>query len=304
MGRFVIAIVVSTVIIVVFSDCATASGQGMRHISKRGDFSFQVESQGRALPTYTHRGRTYVEGRWGETYDIRVVNHTGRRVEAVVTVDGRNVVTGEIGDYRTQRGYVIPAYGSVLIDGFRKSWDQVAAFRFTDVPDAYAARMGDATDVGVIGVAVFKERRRPVTPHPKRIPNVQTPRAEEDRIGEGSGAEQRRSMKRRRSMPSAQSAPTLYDDAASDGVGQGLGTAYGTERFSPAEQTHFTRRRHRVADALLAIHYDDREGLIARGVVPRRIPNPGRYRNGPNPFPHAPMPGFAPPPPQTGRHTQ
>jgi hypothetical protein len=58
---------------------------------------------------------------------------------------------------------VIEAYGSVVIEGFRQSLDQVAAFRFTDIGNSYSARRGSGQHVGVIGVAVFKEYqpRRP-----------------------------------------------------------------------------------------------------------------------------------------------
>ena len=48
------------------------------------------------------------------------------------------------------------------IDGFRQSRQEVAAFRFGDVSESYAAATGDDANVGVIGVAFFAERgRRP-----------------------------------------------------------------------------------------------------------------------------------------------
>ena len=59
-------------------------------------------------------------------------NRTHQRIEAVVTVDGRDVISGQVGDYTKQRGYVIDAYDSVLIEGFRRSMNTVAAFRFTN----------------------------------------------------------------------------------------------------------------------------------------------------------------------------
>ena len=49
-------------------------------------------------------------------------------------------------------------WASLEIDGFRKSEDEVAAFRFAKVRDSYAAQRGDARNVGVIGVAFFAER--------------------------------------------------------------------------------------------------------------------------------------------------
>ena len=45
----------------------------------------------------------------------------------------------------------------VEIDGWRKSMDEVAAFYFTALPDSYAARTGRPDNVGVIGVALFRE---------------------------------------------------------------------------------------------------------------------------------------------------
>ncbi len=61
----------------------------------------------------------------------------------------------------TKRGYVLAPYGRVLIRGFRTSRLAVAAFRFGSVANSYAARTGDARNVGVVGVAVFSELPRP-----------------------------------------------------------------------------------------------------------------------------------------------
>ena len=131
-----------------------------------GEFSVQIDSDDGTLPTYRHGGYTYVEGRRGLRYTIRVSNSTGERVEAVVTVDGRDVITGRQGNYRRQRGYVIEPYVSVNIDGCRTSWSGVAAFRFTDIDDSYATRMGDDSDGGVICGAIFRENDRDRQPLP------------------------------------------------------------------------------------------------------------------------------------------
>jgi hypothetical protein len=248
-----------------------------------GDFSVQIDSDDGTLPTYTHRGYTYVEGRRGLRYTIRVTNGTGERVEAVVTVDGRDVITGRQGNYRSQRGYVIDPYGSVDIDGFRTSWSGVAAFRFTETEDSYAARMGDDSDVGVIGVAIFREKER----HP-----VPMPMYEDDeyyrRGGLGSGY-----GKAAPSPPASGDAAGGY--AARERAEQGIGTGYGEDRYSPASETTFERRGRRP-DSKLSVYYDDHQGLIARGVIrPYYPPPPPPYE--PNPFPHSPDPGFAPPPP-------
>ena len=62
-----------------------------------------------------------------------------------------------MGSY-SKRGYLIDGYGTLDIDGFRRSSDAVAAFRFGTVRDSYAARTGSDRNVGVIGVAIFRER--------------------------------------------------------------------------------------------------------------------------------------------------
>ncbi len=53
---------------------------------------------------------------------------------------------------------------SYQITGWRKSNTEVAAFTFTDLPNSYAARTGRAANVGVIGVAVFRERAAALRP--------------------------------------------------------------------------------------------------------------------------------------------
>jgi hypothetical protein len=55
-------------------------------------------------------------------------------------------------------GYIVSPFSTVEIDGFRRSLDTVAAFRFGTVRDSYAAKKGTDRNVGVVGVAFFHER--------------------------------------------------------------------------------------------------------------------------------------------------
>jgi len=77
-------------------------------------------------------------------------------VLAVTSVDGVNVITGRTAS-PDQGGYVVESHGRVEIDGWRKSMHEVAAFYFTALPDSYAARTGRPDNVGVIGIALFRE---------------------------------------------------------------------------------------------------------------------------------------------------
>jgi hypothetical protein len=116
-----------------------------------------VDQSGTPLPTFSSGGRSYVMGHDGGRYSIRIENRTGVRFEAVASVDGLDVIDGQPGSFE-KRGYLVAPWATVEIDGFRRSDEEVAAFRFGRVRDSYAARKGNDRNVGVIGVAVFEER--------------------------------------------------------------------------------------------------------------------------------------------------
>jgi hypothetical protein len=127
----------------------------------RAPYDVQImRDSGETLPTYQLRDRYYVEGSVGERYIIRITNPTERRIEAVVSVDGLDVIDGENGDLR-KRGYVVPPYGETRIEGFRTSQADVATFRFSSVGGSYAGQKGKARNVGVIAVALFEETAPP-----------------------------------------------------------------------------------------------------------------------------------------------
>ncbi len=129
-----------------------------------------IGEDGDVLDTYQHRGKFYVLGSAGERYSIRVTNPTNQRVEAVLSVDGLDVIDGETADFVHKRGYVVPAGGELRVDGFRVSTSHVATFRFSSVKNSYAGRKGKARNVGVIGVAIFAEKAHPevILPAPVR----------------------------------------------------------------------------------------------------------------------------------------
>lgn len=215
---------------------------------------------GRVLPTYRHEGRLHVVGEPGREYTIRIRNRDGGRVLAVTSVDGVNVISGQTADVR-QGGYVLDAWGVVDIAGWRKSLDRVARFYFTDLGDSYAARTGRPDDVGVIGVALFRERERP-----------QGPWRSDDSLHDRDAAEERAgapSAKAQRAEPR-------------------LGTGHGASQWSQARYTDFERASD-SPDEVITIGYDSRRNLLAQGVIPRARHRPWHR---PDPFPA----GFVPDP--------
>src|SRR5262245_32659879 len=111
---------------------------------------------GRVLDTHWQGGREFVAGAPGHRYAVTLRNNTGQRVLAVLSVDGVNAVTGQSAS-PDQSGYVLGPWQRAEIRGWRKNMSDVAEFVFTAVPDSYAARTGRPENVGVIGVAVFRE---------------------------------------------------------------------------------------------------------------------------------------------------
>jgi hypothetical protein len=140
----------------------------------------------------------------GERYLLRVHNASNRRVEVVVSVDGRDVVDGRPASLE-KRGYLVLPHSDLAIDGFRLPQESVAAFRFSSVSRSYAARMGDDRDVGVIGVAIFVEEPRRWAPPPS------------SELGAAplAGADQRREAEQRSKAGSATGSVERGDELAS-----------------------------------------------------------------------------------------
>jgi hypothetical protein len=212
---------------------------------------------GHTLPVHVHENRLYVAGEPGHQYEVRLANQTSERLLAVTSVDGVNVITGKTADER-QSGYVLDPWAGVNIDGWRKSLDEVATFYFTRLKNSYAARTGRPENVGVIGVAVFRERRPCCHPY----------------HGRDSVTSQ--------SAPERAEAPPVADESLARRSQDKLGTGHGRRETSPAEYVDF-QRDSEVPSETIVIYYDSRKNLIARGVIrdSRRYPD----RADPNPFP-------------------
>lgn len=218
---------------------------------------------GHALPVYEHEGRHYVAGEPGHEYELVLRNHSGGRLLAVTSVDGVNVISGQTAA-PDQAGYVLPAHGTTSVAGWRKSLDEVAAFYFAKHRNSYAARTGRPFDVGVIGVALFREKAR-CCDYGWR---------EQDAMGDrAAGA----------------AAPEAAPPELQSRRQEKLGTGHGRREHSGARHTEFERASE-APDQVLAIYYDTRTNLVAQGVIPKPPRHYAQRR--PRPFPGS----FAPDP--------
>jgi hypothetical protein len=247
-------------------------------VAQRVEVKLEDRTLGRNIPLHRYDGRLYAAGEPGHRYAIRISNRTGERVLAVVSVDGVNVVTGETAN-PGQSGYVLEPWQSTTINGWRKNMSEIAAFNFAPLPESYAARTGRPHDVGVIGVAVFEERR--------------DYRQYDDEI-----ALSKREPGAAPFAGAKPAAPSTRDQAAAESANavpgrqrseEKLGTGHGEREWSHARQTQFVRASSQPAE-VNAIWYDSRRNLIAAGILPppyRHYAERGDAR---------PFPGFVPDP--------
>ena len=267
----------------------------------------EVLVRGRPIDVYSHNGRKYIEGRNGSDYSLRITNPHWQRVKAVVSVDGISVIDGKLASSSSQ-GYLIPAYGSIDIDGWRISNDAVRAFMFGDLDGSYSNKSGNGTaNTGVIAVRLFHEKLKvtgtigynPQWTWERRYatPNWTTLNTVGMNVGNQSSAlGQTYDTYQGSFYSSAMSEAAFTSDTAygttsdtrlmSDNTSRGvsvnttplrsnLATGQGEAVESKVNTVEFDASTTHSNEDIL--YYDSRQGLIDRGVIRTRkthVPNP------------------------------
>lgn len=294
-----------------------------------------VDAAGQLLPTYLFKGRFYVMGAAGTRYGVRLSNPTDQRVEAVISVDGLDALDGE--DATSQkRGYIVPPRQTITVEGFRVSLDDVATFRFSSVSNSYAGRKGKARNVGVVGVAFFREREpQPVAipvpypdpyPYPPPCPMCKVPsggggatrgggddeggRAEsapdtdaprQTTTAPGGGQNNKHAGNTRPADPHTHPTMPPREDVYRPAPKErpGLGTEYGERRSAPVIRVGFQRESPNPC-CIVQLRYNDRSGLVALGIpLGESVDHEEVWtRETADPFPAG---GFSAPPPNWNR---
>lgn len=211
----------------------------------------------------THRA--YVQAVQGERYAIRVTNNTGDRIGLVIAVDGRNVVSGRKSQLRpNERMYILPPHGSGTFEGWRTERNTVNRFYFTDPGDSYAGAFGDFSAMGVIAVAVYREKYAPRERVYERVVPERDERGYFDRSPEPQGKGEDSDL-RKPSTP----APAPKTMAPRE-RGEEAGTGFGEERYSPSKKVEF-QPEPRVAERHF-LKYEWRETLCKKGIIDCRWP--------------------------------
>lgn len=253
--------------------CLTAC-VGIANAGTLIDVGVTDRNTGEKLEVYRHQGRLYVAGTPGNRYAVNLRNRSGGRLLTVVSVDGINALNGQTAA-ASQSGYVIAPAQSAEIAGWRKSMEAVAAFYFTSIADSYAGRTDRPQNVGVIGVAVYREAEPP--PQPAVALRERSDRESADRA----------SAETSNNAPA--SAAPVRSEAMSKQMGR-LGTGHGERIDSPTQYTEF-RRASETPSEIVTIYYNSRSNLLAQGIIPH-TPRHGTANPVPNAFPG----GFAPDP--------
>ena len=253
------------------------------HAGSMVDLNVIDRDTGAVLATHWHDGKLFIAGAPGHRYGIRVKNQTGQRVMAVVSVDGVNAISGKTAS-PDQDGYVLDAYQGMEVDGWRKNMSEVADFNFTSLSSSYATKTGRPDNVGVIGIAVFREKLPVYERRAEKIAEAEpipaAPPASAPMSALDAAAPAQEAAKSSAPMGGAGAAQNAMARAMPRRE-ESLGTGHGAREESVVTYTNFERESSRPNE-VDSVWYDSYNNLVARGVIV--VPQP--IRREPQPFPN------------------
>jgi hypothetical protein len=187
----------------------------------------------------THIIKKYLEARRGENYSIVVRNTMPERIGIVIAVDGRNIISGKKSYLKNnEMMYIVGPNDVAKLEGWRTDDAAVHKFYFTDLADSYSVRtFGDTSAMGLISVAVFREKDRPAMFYDRTLG--------EDTPAPSAGA------------PSGSTSKRYKSESA--------GTGFGDRKYSPVVRVEFTPESIPLEKILLK--YEWRDVLCKKGLL-------------------------------------
>jgi hypothetical protein len=233
-------------------------------------FSVEVLVDGRPTAEYAGHGRRYVEALENAEYELRIHNPTSARVAVALAVDGLNTIDARHTSAWGAHKWVIEPYGTIHVRGWQMSSENARRFYFTTERDSYAAKLGQAANLGLITAVFFRERRpitiMPVTPSEPRPPYKEEDRTRDQRSAPASNTagEPSQSEGGRDAAKSARSYPPPDDESAATGIGRSVRNDVQWIKMDldsrPAGE--------------ITIRYEYRAALVRLGIIPRDYPRP------------------------------
>ena len=242
--------IVSAVLAVFVAAMGAATAQAHGRPLPAGEISMEVVADKRpVLQAIPHKDfwqgstrimKSYLEARKGEKFGIVITNRTMERVGVVVAVDGRNIITGKRSDLaRNEAMYIVNAYETARYDGWRTNSEEVHRFYFTDEADSYSARtFGDSSAMGVIAMAVYREKEPP-----------------------------RPLLEERQKRSTAPAAPSAGASKSADQslAQESAGTGFGESQYSPVIEVQFEPER--LPARKMLVKYEWRDVLCRKKIL-------------------------------------
>lgn len=245
---------------------------------RTNDVELFVRVNGKRVSEYYHNGEIFIEGRSGSEYEIEVVNHSRRRIEAIISVDGLSVIDGkEAGNHSS--GYLVEAHGSLIVPGWKVNSGSAAKFAFSEKSKSYAGHnSGHTLNTGVIGIMAYSEKkiRKPVE-YSTTFSGTPVMRSSWSSSGDYS----RGMMSTGNNLGITASSAVYSSDTTNDIATQSLGTEFGQKTDFKTTKTEFVRDD---LAAMMVMYYDDSKGLKQRGIVLSR-PSRQHLNTKPSAFP-------------------
>ena len=235
-------------------------------------FSIEVLIDGRPVPEYAARGRRYVEALQDAEYELRIHNPTSSRVAVALSVDGLNTIDARHTGAWDAHKWVIEPYGTIYVRGWQMSSENARRFYFTTERDSYAAKLGQAANVGVISAVFFRERKPvvilPVTPGPPRPRDKDEPQKRSQQPSQPSNSAGEASASVRSGREAAKADSSVYPPPDDESAATGIG------RTVRNDVQWITMDLDSRAVAEVSIRYEYRAALVRLGILPRDYRKP------------------------------
>ena len=240
----------------------------------KSSFEFEILVHGSSAKEYYYNGKHYIEGKKGSGFSLRMKNNSNGKALFIPTVDGLSIISGKEGSFKSQ-GYIVNAYDSVSIDGWRTSDEKVSAFYFSTPEKSYAKKVNKGGNLGVIGCVVYKEKERvqviekiireyipmPYEKQTPQFPNIPwyTVNCSNSQIPTNDV---------NCFMTCASASGSSMNMSNTPKASQGLGTGFGEDKYSPITKVDFERESS--PSEVFSIYYNTRENLEALGIEFRK----------------------------------
>jgi hypothetical protein len=239
--------------------------QPLETVATENGFSVEVVVYGAPATEYAARGRRYIEALENAEYELRIHNPSSSRVAVALSVDGLNSIDARHTSAWDAHKWVIEPYGTISVRGWQMSSENARRFYFTTERDSYAAKLGQASNLGVISAVFFRERGQPVIvtqtrPNPlyRKEDDTRTARERSESAPTRGGSTDAAKEK------SAPSYPSPDDESAATGIGRSV--------RNDVQWVHMDLDPKAVSE--VTIRYEYRASLVKLGIVPRDYPKP------------------------------